>query len=80
MDEYESVSHTSGSANTTWCSFRKCRRKSLYVGWRKHLGEMFRHLQAEREPDRRWSSDERPCAYAALDTAAIRGVAGRGVY
>jgi putative transposase len=27
----------------------KCRRKSLYVGWRKHLQEVFGHLAEQKE-------------------------------
>jgi putative transposase len=27
----------------------KCRRKTLYVEWRKHLGEVFRHLAQPKE-------------------------------
>src|SRR6266516_4341989 len=37
MDEYESL------------SLPKCRRKTLYVGLRKHLGEVFRRLAEQKE-------------------------------
>ena len=80
MDEYESLSHTKWECKYHVVFIPKCRRKSLYVGLRKHLGEVFGHLAVQKEPDRRGSSEERPCAYADLDTAEIRGIAGGGVY
>ena len=58
MDEYESLSHTKWECKYhvvfTWCSCHvvfipKCRRKTLYVGLRKHLGEVFKRLAQEKE-------------------------------
>src|SRR4029079_7016136 len=49
MDEYQALSHT------TWhCKYRvvfipKCRRKTLYLELRRHLGEVFRKLAEQKE-------------------------------
>ena len=49
MDEYQALSHT------TWhCKYRvvfipKCRRKTLYLELRRHLGEVFRRLAGQKE-------------------------------
>ncbi len=44
MDDYESLSHTK------WVVFiPKCRRKTLYVELRRHLGEVFRKLAEQKE-------------------------------
>ena len=48
MDEYESLSHTHGTAN--YVGFiPKCRRRTLYQELRRHLGEVFRRLVLQKE-------------------------------
>ena len=49
MAEYESLSHTAWECKYHVVFIPKCRRKTLYVQLRKHLGEVFRRLAAQRE-------------------------------
>lgn len=49
MDEYESLSHTKWNCKYHVVFIPKCRRKTLYVGLRKHLGEVFRNLATQKE-------------------------------
>jgi len=49
MDEYESLSHTKWECKYHVVFIPKCRRKTLYVGLRKHLGEVFRYLAQQKE-------------------------------
>ena len=49
MDEYESLSHTKWDCKYHVVFIPKCRRKTLYVGLRKHLGEVFRNLATQKE-------------------------------
>ena len=49
MDEYESLSHTKWEGKYDVVFIPKCRRKTLYAGLRKHLGEVFRHLAQQKE-------------------------------
>ena len=49
MDEYESLSHTKWECKYHVVFIPKCRRKTLYVGLRKHLGEVFRRLAEQKE-------------------------------
>src|SRR5437660_5307792 len=49
MDEYESLSHTKWECKYHVVFIPKCRRKSLYGELRRHLGEMFRKLAAQKE-------------------------------
>jgi REP-associated tyrosine transposase len=51
MDEYESLSHTKWECKYHVVFIPKYRRKTLYVGLRKHLGEVLRRL-AEQEESR----------------------------
>jgi putative transposase len=51
MDEYESLSHTKCECKYHVVFIPKCRRKTLYGQLRKHLGEVFRRLAEQREPD-----------------------------
>jgi putative transposase len=44
MDEYDSLSHTKCLCKYHVMLIPKCRRKTLYVGLRPHLGEVFRNL------------------------------------
>jgi putative transposase len=46
MDEYQSLSHTKWDCEYHVIFMPKCRRRTLYVELRKHLGEMFRNLAA----------------------------------
>jgi len=49
MDEYESLSHTAWGCKYHVVFIPKCRRRTLYAGLRKHLGEVFRKLAQQRE-------------------------------
>ena len=49
MDEYESLSHTRLDCKYHIVFIAKCRRKALYGDLRRHLGEVFRKLAAQKE-------------------------------
>ena len=49
MDEYQGLSHTTWECKYHVVFIPKCRRKTLYVQLRKHLGEVFRQLAMQRE-------------------------------
>jgi len=77
MDEYESLSHTKWECKYHVVFIPKCRRKTLYVELRKHLGEVFRHLAQQKESRiEEGHLLKRPRAHADRDTAEICGVAG----
>ena len=77
MDEFESLSHTKWECKYHVVFIPKCRRKTLYGELRRHLGEVFRRLAAQKEsrieeghlmPDH--------VHYDDLDPAEICGVTG----
>ena len=49
MDAYQSLSHTKWDCKYHVVFIPKCRRKTLYVELRKHLGEVFRQLAGQKE-------------------------------
>lgn len=49
MDEFESLNHTKWECLYHVVFIPKCRRKTLYVGLRKYLGEVFRRLAEQKE-------------------------------
>ena len=49
MDEYDSLSHSKWECKYHVVFIPKCRRKTLYVQLRKHLGEVFRKLAEQKE-------------------------------
>ena len=49
MDEYESLSHSKWECKYHVIFIPKCRRKTLYLGLRKHLGELFRRLAEQKQ-------------------------------
>jgi putative transposase len=49
MDEMESLSHTKWECKYHVVFIPKCRRKTLYVELRRHLGEVFRKLAEQKE-------------------------------
>jgi putative transposase len=49
MDEYESLNHTRSECKYHVVFIPKCRRKTLYLELRKHLGELFRKLATQKE-------------------------------
>ena len=49
MDEFESLSHTKWECKYPVVFIPKCRRKTLYGELRRHLGEVFRRLAAQKE-------------------------------
>lgn len=51
MDEYESLSHSRWECKYHVVFIPKCRRKTLYVSLRRHLGEVFRQLALRRESE-----------------------------
>ena len=54
MDECQSLSHTKWDCKYHVMFIPKCRRRTLYVELRRHLGKVFRNLETQRE------SPERP--------------------
>ena len=48
MDSYESLSHTKWECLYHIVFIPKCRRRTLYVEVRQHLGEVFRRLAEQR--------------------------------
>jgi len=49
MDEYQSLSHAKWECKHHMVFIPKCRRRTLYGELRKHLGEVFRRLTAQKE-------------------------------
>jgi putative transposase len=49
MDEYQSLSHTQWECLYHVVFIPKCRRRTLYAGLRKYLGEVFRQLAEQKE-------------------------------
>ncbi len=49
MDDYESLSHSAWDCKYHVIFIPKCRRKTLYVALRPHLGEVFRRLALQKE-------------------------------
>lgn len=49
MDEAESLSHSRWDCKYHVVFIPKCRRKTLYVQLRRHLGEVFRKLAEQKE-------------------------------
>jgi putative transposase len=49
MDEYESLSHTRWDCKYHVVFIPKCRRRALYGELRRHLGEVFKKLAAQKE-------------------------------
>ncbi len=49
MDEYKSLSHSRWECKYHVVFIPKCRRKTLYERLRRHLGEVFHRLAAQKE-------------------------------
>ena len=49
MDEQQSLNHTKWECKYHVVFIPKCRRRTLYVQLRQHLGEVFRRLAAQKE-------------------------------
>jgi putative transposase len=49
MDEYESLSHTKWDCKYHVIFIPKCRRRTIYVELRPHLGQVFRRLAQQKE-------------------------------
>jgi len=49
MDEYESLNHSKWECKYHVVFIPKCRRRTLYVQLRQHLGEVFRKLAQQKE-------------------------------
>ena len=79
MDELESLSHTKWECKYHVVFIPKCRRRTLYVELRRHLGGgVPKACSAEGIADRRGPSDAGPRAYDDLDPTKICGVSGGG--
>ena len=50
MDEYQSLSHTTWDCKYHVVFIPKCRRRTLYLELRRHLGEVFHKLAMQRNP------------------------------
>lgn len=48
MDTYRSLNHTVWDCKFHIVFIPKCRRKTLYAGLRRHLGDVFRQLAAQK--------------------------------
>ncbi len=51
MDKFESVSHTAWERKYHVIFIPKCRRRTLYGELRRHLGEVFRKLAAQKDSE-----------------------------
>ena len=80
MADYESLSHTAWACKYHVVFIPKCRRKALYQELRRYLGEYSGSSRCRRIESRGRAFDARPCPHAAVDSAEICGVAGRGVH
>ena len=49
MDEYQALSHTTWECKHHVVFIPKCRRKTLYLELRRHLGEVFHKLAVQKE-------------------------------
>jgi putative transposase len=49
MDEYENLSHTKWECNYHVVFIPKCRKRVLYAGLRRELGEVFHQLARQKE-------------------------------
>ena len=49
MDKFESLSHTAWDCKYHVIFIPKCRRRTLYAELRRHLGEVFKKLAAQKE-------------------------------
>jgi putative transposase len=49
MDEYQSLGHTQWECLYHVVFIPKCRRRTLYAGLRKYLGEVFRQFAEQKE-------------------------------
>ena len=49
MDDYESLSHSKWECKYHVVFIPKCRRKTLYLERRRHLGDVFRKLAEQKE-------------------------------
>src|SRR6202035_5223504 len=49
MDDYENLSHSKWECNYHVVFIPKCRRKTLYLELRRHLGDVFRKLAEQKE-------------------------------
>ena len=49
MDEYNALSHTTWDCKYHVVFIPKCRRNTLYVELRRHLGEVFHKLALQKE-------------------------------
>ena len=81
MDEYQSLSHTKWECEYHVVFIPKCRRKTLYVQLRQHLGEVFRRLATQKESrieEGHLMSDRG--AHDDLHTAKVFGIAGGGIH
>jgi hypothetical protein len=79
MDEYESLSHTRWDCKYHVVFIPKCRRKALYGELRRHLGEVFKKLAAQKE-SRIEEGHLTPDHVHDRDPSEIRGFSGGGIH
>jgi hypothetical protein len=76
MDEYESLSHASGSANIMSCSFPSAAGRPLRGAETTSWRGVSQAGAAKGKPDRRRSPDAGPRSHDDFDSAEVRGLAG----
>ena len=81
MDTLESLSHSLWECKYHVVFVPKCRRKTLYGTLRRHFGEVFPKLAAQKQ-SRVEEGHVRlePCAHADRDSAEVCGLAGDRVH
>ena len=86
MDEYQALSHTTWECKYHVVFIPECRRKTLYLELRRHLGEVFHKLAVQKEskieeghlmPDRVHMLISIPPKYAVSQVIGF-GRSGRG--
>ncbi len=81
MGDDESLSHSKWECKYHVVFIPKCRRKTLYVELRRHLGDVFRKLAEQKgKQDRGRSSSAGSRAHVDLDPPQARSVAGDRIY
>src|ERR1035437_957764 len=81
MDEYESLSHSKWECKYHVVFIPKGRRKVQVQEPAPAFGRSVPQAgRAEREPDRRRPSANRPCAHDDFDSTQVCGLASGGVY
>ena len=78
MDEEESLNHTKWECKYHVVFIPKCRRKSLYQGLRRYLGEVFRRLAEQKESQIEGERYVEHRAYSGAGEVRLSGAVGLG--